>query len=195
MKMKLAVALAVLFFASAVRADTLSLCTPTESGCSISYLAIPDGSTITSETFIPPGGSATGLWIVDYSFADGTGSASGDANDAESGTILFTLPVSSVTFGWVGGNVFAVQAIGGGTFVSCFNEEDGCGSNSGVQTLVGSAITGLTWDSHDPGIGGIGSLSYTLDSTDPPSAPEPSALLLLGMGLAGLIGLARKPQV
>jgi hypothetical protein len=193
--MKLAVALAVLFFASAVRADTLTLCTPTETGCDISYLAIPDGSTITSETFIPPGGSATGLWIVDYSFADGTGSASGDANDAEYGAILFTLPVSSVTFGWFGGHVFTVQAIGGGSFVSCSNEEDGCGSDSGVQTLNGNDITGLTWASYDPGIGGISSLAYT---SDPVGAPEPPAYTMLIAGIFGLLALfrlARKSQV
>src|ERR1700723_4344612 len=119
MKIVLA-ALAVLLFAGLAQADPLLLYDPNDPVVLVSILAIPDGSTITSETFIPPGGSATGLWIVDYSFADGTGSASGDANDAESGTLLFTLPVSSVTFGWVGGNVFGVQAIGGGTFVSCF---------------------------------------------------------------------------
>jgi hypothetical protein len=194
MKIVLA-ALAVLLFASLAQADTLSLYNPNDPAEPVSVLAIPDGSTITSETFIPPGDSAIGIWIVDYSFADGTGFAKGDTNDDVFGAITFTLPVSSVTFGWFGGNVFQVEAAGGGSFQSCVNSEDGCGIGSGVETLIGPAITGLTWAGYDPGYGGISSLAY---NSDPIGAPEPStyAMTIAGIfGLLALFGLARKSQV
>ena len=193
MKIVLA-ALAVLLFASLAQADTLSLYNPNDPAELVSVLAIPDGSTITSETFIP-GDSAIGIWIVDYSFADGTGFAKGDTNDDVFGAITFTLPVSSVTFGWFGGNVFQVEAAGGGSFQSCVNSEDGCGIGSGVETLIGPAITGLTWAGYDPGYGGISSLAY---NSDPIGAPEPStyAMTIAGIfGLLALFGLARKPLV
>jgi hypothetical protein len=188
--MKIAlVALAVLLFASLAQADTLSLYIPDDPTVLVSVLAIPDGSTITSETFIPPGGSATGLWIVDYSFADGTGFAQGDTNDEAFGAIFFTIPVSSVTFGWLG-DIFAVEATDGESFGACSNFYQGCGINSGAQTFTGNDITGLTWAGNDPGYGGISSLAYT---TEPVKAPEPSLFLLSGLGLTALLGFARRP--
>ena len=192
MKIVLA-ALAVLLFASLAQADTLSLYNPNDPAELVSVLAIPDGSTITSETFIP-GDSAIGIWIVDYSFADGTGFAKGDTNDDVFGAITFTLPVSSVTFGWLG-DIFGVEATDGESFAACFNFYQGCGINSGVQTFTGNDITGLTWSGYDPGYGGISSLAYT---SDPVGAPEPSTYTMLIAGIFGLLalfGLARKPQV
>jgi hypothetical protein len=35
-------------------------------------------------------------------------------------------------------------------------------------------------------------MTFRVDATDPPGGPEPSSLLLSGIGLAALIGLARR---
>jgi hypothetical protein len=191
MKIKLVVAFVVLLFASLAQADTLLLYEPSDPTVLVSVIAIPDGSAITSESFIPPGGSAIGLWIVDYSFADGTGFAQGDTNDDVFGAITFTLPVSSVTFGWLG-DIFAVEASDGESFAACPNFYQGCGINSGVQTFAGNDITGLTWAGNDPGYGGISSLAYTLK---PVNALEPSSLLLSAIGIAALFFLFTKLKI
>jgi hypothetical protein len=115
MKVKLAVALVVLILFSALysKADTLQLGIPgAPNQITLSIIVIPDGSTITSETYFPPGTRATGDSMVNFSFADGTGQADGDTNDGDEGTISFTIPVSSLTFDWLSSSILTVEGVG-----------------------------------------------------------------------------------
>ena len=172
MKMKLAVAFAVLLFAVVVRADTVNV-----NGIP---MIIPDGSTVTSVTTSEtPFGDLT--YNVDYSFADGTGSTefqlhSGDLST--NGEVFFTSPVSELEFSYFG-NPFLVGDNLGDDF---FGPE---GSTSYSGTFAGPGITSISWQGFTF-VDGITSLSYTV--------PEPSSLLLSGMGLAALIGLARRSR-
>jgi hypothetical protein len=176
MKMKLAVALAVLFFVSQIHADTFS------SGNG--NITIPDGSTITSETVIqdpdgPEWGNAT---LVNYSFADGTGTAEGNSQLGYWGTIDFSSPVSDVSFNFIDASVFIATDNVGDIFGSAEGQEEG------TVSFPGPEITQINWQGGDE-VGGITSLDSTPDSQ---SVPEPSSLMLSGIGLAALIALARR---
>ena len=166
MRAKLAVAFAVLLFASVVRADQVSV-----DGIP---LIIPDGSTVTSTSIgstgsVPPAPTFT----VDYSFADGTGFSEfiGGGGGGDTGEISFTNPVSSVEISFFGSE-FEVNGL-------FFNYNPGAPPTDSA-TLVGP-ITYISWQTGDV-LAGI--TSFTV--------PEPSSLLLSGMGLAALIGLARR---
>jgi PEP-CTERM motif len=177
MKVKLAVAFAILSFgasllAGAVRADTPS-----------NPFVLPDGSTVTSVEFEPI--DVGGYYFVDFTFADGTGEAQGSVYEGEGVSLFFTVPVSNLIFDWSG---------------QFFSASDNTGDNvnytdteifSGTLEFAGPGITRLDYGSNET-LDGITSISYTLD---PASMPEPSSLLLLGMGLAALIGLARRVTV
>lgn len=170
MKMKLAIALAVLFFASQAHADS----GPAQIDDGI---YIPAGSTVTSNTFY----SESDEWIVDFSFAGGTGSAWGNGDEGFAGNLLFTTPVEDVTFSWVGEPFTATDNIG-----DDFITYDG---PTGTTTFDGPGITEIRWTSGDLSAGGITSIDPASDSQ---SVPEPSSLLLSGIGLAALIGLKLK---
>jgi hypothetical protein len=181
MKMKLAVALVVLFFASQAHADGIE----TSEG----FLTIPDGSTVTS-LYAEPGTEPADPWeppavyVVDYSFAGGTGSAQGSAETGYEGVIDFSSPVTDLTFGWFG-DPLRVGDNAGDSFL-------GIVITGGQETFSGPDITQVTWYS-DFTAGGITSLSYVVESTgSPASLPEPSSLILSGIGLAALIGLKLK---
>jgi PEP-CTERM motif len=178
MKLKLAVALAVLLVASLARADNIEV-------AGIGSLTIPDGSTVTSIEIIPPlDGSIFGPTAsIAYSFADGTGTTAGNIGIGYIGLIDFSTPVSDVTLDWFGNDAFQLTDSAG--------DEISCGDCSGVSTLPGSGITQINWQVGGEE-GGIESMSYTLDGTDPPGVPEPSSLLLTGFGLAASVGLARR---
>jgi PEP-CTERM motif len=177
MKAKLVAAFAALFFASLVRADQVLTST--------GWVTIPDGSTVTSITLIPyPDGEMWGnTSLVDYSFAGGTGYTTGNPLLGYDGSIDFSSPVSNLAFSWIATDTFQIS-----DNVGDFWADTTANGSSGTQTLPGTDITQLTWFGGDE-MGGITALTYTADPTDPPTVPEPSSLLLSGMGLAVIIGL------
>jgi hypothetical protein len=177
MKVKLAVAFAVLLFASLSQADQVATST--------GEITIPDGSTVTSVEFIPfPHGVEWGnTSLVDYSFLGGTGDTEGNSLLGFDGTINFSSPVSDLSFSWLGITLFTASDNVGDSFVCdtiCL---------AGTEAFQGIGITEITWQAGDEQ-GGISSMTFTADPPDPPpSVPEPSSLLLAGMGLAGLIAM------
>jgi hypothetical protein len=180
MKVKLALAFAVLLFASIARADSI----PTVSG----VVDIPDGSLITSVVTNP--NIEDGQSIVSFTFADGTGTETAEGVYAEWGSITFTTPVANLSFVWNGG-----PYEGGADYD--FQVGDNVGDNSvftsvltGTAAFAGPGITSLSWGApSNMSPTGISSMIYTLDSPETPSVPEPSSLLLSAVGLAALIGL------
>jgi hypothetical protein len=99
--MKLAIACAVLFFATLVHTDTLIADTLTTVNGTIVY---PDGSVITSETVVVPTSSNgfQGYTDIEFQFHGGSGFALSDSSDArgEFGSIAFTAPVSNLSVNW-----------------------------------------------------------------------------------------------
>jgi hypothetical protein len=178
MKLKLAVAFAVLLFANLAHADQITTGT--------GQLTIPTGSTVSSINLIPfPYGVEWGnTSLVSYTFSDGTGTTEGNPLLGFWGTIDFTAPVDGLSFSWFGTTIFAANDNAGDSF-ACFASPV-C---SGTEAFAGAGITQITWQAGDEE-GGITAMSFTVDPPDPPSVPEPSALLLSGMGLAALIALA-----
>jgi len=183
MKLKLAVALAVLLLSGAVRAD----------GIDVGGAIIPDGSTITGTQPITV--EDIPFEETFYSFSDGTGTAELLGPIGAVGTINFTEPVSDLTINWYGFFFFASDNLG-----DEYSEPICCAplfpSNSptGSAYFSGPGITSVSWVFPTTGEHlGIDSMTYTVDATDLPGVPEPSSLLLLGIGLAALIGLKLKP--
>jgi hypothetical protein len=178
MKMKLALALAVLFFASFAHADSVS----TPDGT----LVIPAGAVVTSIGISPTVQSQYGwaVYQVNFDFADGTGFTVGDNADGYGGKLDFTTPVSDVSFDWFGFQ-FEAQDSAGDNF---FPNYDPGPLSPAVEDFPGSGITYLTWYSAEA----TGGITYIDPNADSQTVPEPSSLLLSGIGLAALIGLARR---
>jgi hypothetical protein len=185
MKLKLAVALAVVFFASQAHADEVQ--TP------VGPVYIPNGSTITLEQSIPdPWGETAGpglpsaipAVLLQFTFADGSGQITTAGIYGELGFIDFTTPVADLSLNWDGNDSYAfwiADNIG-----DCFCNPNN-GGISGTVNWSGPGIYSFQFGSGD-GDAGIDSMTYALDG--PASVPEPSTLLLSGMGLAALIALA-----
>jgi hypothetical protein len=173
--MKLAVAFVVLLFASVARADDGGI---SAGECS---LIIPDGSTVTATSIFPDPQGPGSICSVNFSFADGTGEVEGSVYEGEGGSLFFTVPVSDVSFDW-GGYLFnATDNVGDGLFGN-----NPFAGSEGTGSFAGTGITEIDYSSpvyND----GIHSISYV--------APEPSSLLLLGIGLAALIGLTRRGRI
>lgn len=177
MKIKLAVAFAVLLFAVRAHADGIS----TDSG----VVFIPDGSTINSIQNLGYQPFGYDESIVSFTFADGTGTASAYGGLGAGGTLDFTNPVSDPSFEWEGLTFSASDNVGDS--FSSYPSFD----TSGTVTWQGPGITSMQWISANEG-GGIASLDPTPNSQ---SVPEPSSLLLSGIGLAALIGLAHRARI
>src|SRR5258708_36170108 len=81
-KMKLAIACAVLFFATLVHADTLTTVNGT--------IVYPNGSVITSETIVVPTSSngIEGFTEIEFQFQDGSGFALSDSSGAVSPLLI-----------------------------------------------------------------------------------------------------------
>jgi hypothetical protein len=182
MKMKLAVALAVLFFAFQAHADS----GPIEIDDGI---YIPAGSTITSNTSAPmPQEPGLLVYTVDFSFDGGTGDVSGNAIEGFAGGLVFTIPVEEVTFSWVGEPFTATDNLGD-EFDTIFDTPEG---PTGTTTFSGTGITEIGFTSGDLSAGGITSIDPIPDSQ---SVPEPSSLLLSVIGLAALLCVFAKLKI
>jgi hypothetical protein len=169
---KLAVALAVLFFASQAHADSV----PSGAG----PLYIPSGnSTVTSMGVDPNcgGGDAGTCYIVYYSFSGGTSDTIGNEAEGYGGTIDFSGSVSDVECSWAGYPFIATDNVG--------DDYQNCGADgfAGTATSLGPGITELQWQSGDiPG--GITALDPKSDSQ---SVPEPSTWLPLVAGVVFVV--------
>jgi PEP-CTERM motif len=172
---------ALALLAGQARADSVS----TEFG----PLYYPSGATLTSLDLLL--NYAEPVEQLDYTFADGTGYTVAPSADGNLGDILFSTPITSITFSYVwsddDGYPFDVTF----NFVGAQSEtfSDYAASDTDAFTFNGD-VTSLQWIGGlaDEGTGGITSLSYTLDGP-PVATPEPSTWLLLALGLA-LVGTA-----
>lgn len=166
---KLVVAFAVLAFASLACVEQIDIST--------GVITIPDGSTVTSITFIPfPHGVEWGnTSLVDYSFLGGTGETEGNSLLGFDGMIDFTAQVSDVSFTWLGVTLFMASDNVGDRFLC----DTIC--PAGTEAFQGTGITEINWQAGDE-VGGISSMTFTVNPADPPSVPEPSSLMLAGMG-------------
>jgi hypothetical protein len=178
--MKIAAAIAFLFFASLAQADTVTV--------NGAVVTIPEGSSVTSIDYIPPNANnGDPIVIVDFSFADGYGTAaneSGYDSFPGLGNITFTVPVSNLTFTWDGVYYFEAGVASGSNQIGSFvyDPESNFGLASGVATFYGPDITSMQWDGFD-GAGGITSMSYVEDTV------EPGTFVLLAAGLLSLAGM------
>jgi hypothetical protein len=182
----LGIAAMIFILGPLARADTII--TPNNNG----ELIIPDGSLITATYFTPPGPSPGGFYTINFQFQGGYGFARGDYLDGDNGVITFTTPVSNLSFTWVASNFFSAVALDtngiGYNFDTCAPFIPTCAGGIGVGSFGASGITSVIWNAGF-GFGGISSMSYTVNAIP---TPEPSTLLLLGMGLTGLVGSFRR---
>jgi hypothetical protein len=178
-RVKLVVAFAVLLFASAVHADEV----PTNLG----VVYIPNGSVVTSIGQVIFEGIPCP--VVSFTFADGTGVAEDQGPMGAIGSLAFTTPVVGLSYDWYAPGYWGSSDNLGDTYFTP-NDYD---ASTGTVAFAGPGITSVEWDApNNFGLVGIESMTYTLDG--PPSVPEPSSILLSGVGLVALIGLARRKR-
>jgi len=157
-------------------------------------LYFPDGATVTSVGAVYLDGQFNEQ--LDYSFGDGTGVTDDPVVDSEVGSISFSTPVTSVTFGFTSDSEpFNVTVYGpsGVPFETFSDAGSGTGAFSGVESLTfDTDVTRIFWilGTGDTGFGGITSLSYT-EAPPAVSTPEPTSILLVGIGLVALLGCKR----
>jgi hypothetical protein len=159
-------------------------------------LYYPDGATVTSVGVVYLDGQFNEQ--LDYSFGDGTGVTDDPVVDSDVGSISFSTPVTSVTFGFTSDSEpFNVTFYGpsGAPFETFSDAGPGTGAFSGVESLTfDTDVTRIFWilGTGDSGVGGITSLSYT--EAPAVSTAEPASILLVGIGLVALLGFKRSVQ-
>jgi hypothetical protein len=179
-KLTVTLAIALLTFVLAPMASADEINTPGGT------LIIPDGSQVTS--LFPVVGSLGQAYQVDFQFLGGTGTNRGDFEDGNVTNIMFTVPVTNLSFTAVLDGRF------GQITADSFNFQCGpgvpgvpgaeCGT---FDFTLGGPISSLDLGTGD-GTAGIESLSFTVDAGDPPT----SSLIFLGVGLIGLLVSSRR---
>jgi hypothetical protein len=167
--MKLALAFALLLVASIARAD----------GTNVDGVIVPAGATVTSVSTVP-GYIPCFCMVVSFSFADGNGWGETLGPAGMLGALNFTEPVSGFSLDWYGGYFGASDNVG-----DSYLEPYSYYLSTGTVEFGGAGITSIEWGfSVNSGLEGIESMIYTV--ADPPSAPEPSELAFLALGISPL---------
>jgi hypothetical protein len=151
------------------------------------FLIVPDGSQVTS--LFPVVGSIEQAYQVDFQFIGGTGSNRGDFEDGDVTNIMFTVPVTNLSFTALLNGQNGQIGTDSGFGFQCSDAyfppaPPTCGEFS---FTLGGPISSLDVATGD-GEAGVESLSFTVDAGDPPT----SSLIFLGVGLIGLLVSSRR---